>query len=218
MPIPLTKFSKRSKLYIDISNNSRVFNNYILTCDISDTLLYNEYPPIVSENKRYLSNKANHLINPLNVCSNKINKFNNEKKIYRQIDTSNIRCYTNDNNTSLNKESIQKNIQNQVSVYGSLYTNILGSLYTNSDNLYENNRSWNNQSDRKNKHGNVKNSKNSSHKINSGIDIKHNSYDRYLAKKKSQNIKTHPITSEASKALYGNKTRNYGIINCIKNC
>ena len=38
MPIPLTKYSKISALHSDISTNSYIYNTYILTCDISDTI------------------------------------------------------------------------------------------------------------------------------------------------------------------------------------
>ncbi len=55
---------------------------------------------------------------------------------------------------------------------------------------------------------------------NENIDIKHNSYDRYLSRKKSQYIKTE-LQDINLKPKYGNKTFKLGIVrsnSCIKNC
>ena len=44
-----------------------------------------------------------------------------------------------------------------------------------------------------------------------GIDVKHNSYARYLARLKSKSLGTQ--VNSAPKAIMGNKTKNYGLIN-----
>jgi len=44
-----------------------------------------------------------------------------------------------------------------------------------------------------------------------GVDIKHNSYDRYLARKKAPALRTETTTSVP---LKGNKTKAYGLITC----
>jgi len=53
-----------------------------------------------------------------------------------------------------------------------------------------------------------------------GVDIKHNSYARYLARKKATNIRTQtfmPIRIFPA-AIQGNKTRAYGIVTNSKYC
>ena len=69
---------------------------------------------------------------------------------------------------------------------------------------------WNNSSDR------IYDYKNSNNK-NKGVDVKHNSYDRYLARKKSQYLKSETYSSSV-KPLFGNKTMKFGLINCVSNC
>ena len=221
MPIPLTKYSKLSQLHIDLSNNSRIYNNYILTCDISDTHIIDGEE--TRNRQKYLTSKAAHLIHPFSICSNATNKFNNEKKIYKQVDPSNVRCYTLPETTSLDPVSTQKQIQKQVRAPGSLYTMNLGSLHINSNDLHNNDTPWHNASDRRDSHGKTENSASSSHKQNSGVDIKHNSYDRYLGRKKSQFLKTEatattPKTYTNWPTYWGNKTRTYGLVNCNRTC
>ena len=46
-----------------------------------------------------------------------------------------------------------------------------------------------------------------------GVDVKHNSFDRILARKKAQNIRTDSTSATASVPVYGNKVKTYGIIN-----
>ncbi len=46
-----------------------------------------------------------------------------------------------------------------------------------------------------------------------GVDVKHNSFDRILARKKAQNIRTDSTSATASVPIYGNKVKTYGIIN-----
>ena len=45
-----------------------------------------------------------------------------------------------------------------------------------------------------------------------GVDVKHNSFDRILARKKAQNIRSDSINSTASVPLMGNKVKTYGIV------
>ena len=215
MPIPLTKYSKLSQLHIDLSNNSRVINNYILTCDLSDTEIYDGED--VRNRQKYLNSKAAYLIHPFSICSNATNKFNNEKKIYKQVDPSNVRCYTLPESTSIDPVSTQKQIQKQVRVAGSLYTMNLGSLNINSDDLANGDTPWHNSSDRRAAHGAPEYSV-TSLKANKGVDIKHNSYDRYLGRKKSQHLKTQTLASAATNPQYGNKVRTFGLINCVRSC
>ena len=112
-------------------------------------------------------------------------------------------------------------IINTVRVPASLYSNNLASLHINSDNLGTN-KPWNNSSDRVQAHGPNSNSASSSTKQNYGVDIKHNSYDRYLGRKKSQNLKTERRTTPDSyttwPTYWGNKTYKFSIVNCQKTC
>jgi hypothetical protein len=50
-----------------------------------------------------------------------------------------------------------------------------------------------------------------------GVDIKHNSYARYLGRKKAVNIRTHAITP-VPLPIQGNKTQAYGLINQSQQC
>ena len=45
-----------------------------------------------------------------------------------------------------------------------------------------------------------------------GVDVKHNSYDRYLARKKAPILRTETSVSVPVK---GNKTKTYGLITCL---
>lgn len=51
-----------------------------------------------------------------------------------------------------------------------------------------------------------------------GVDIKHNSYDRYLAKLKASKLKTQPNNTAATTAIQGNKTKKYGMLSLPRNC
>ena len=44
-----------------------------------------------------------------------------------------------------------------------------------------------------------------------GVDVKHNSYDRYLARKKAPNLKTQ--SNQVATPVMGNKTRHWGLVN-----
>ncbi len=51
-----------------------------------------------------------------------------------------------------------------------------------------------------------------------GVDIKHNSYARYLGRKKGANLRTQPLAKQAANALIGNKKRMFGLIANSENC
>tara|TARA_B100000780_G_scaffold65527_1_gene43064 strand:- start:5750 stop:6403 length:654 start_codon:yes stop_codon:yes gene_type:complete len=217
MPIPLTKYNKISALQNDISNNSYIYNQYILTCDLSDTQYLDN--GTVRANEIYLNSKANYLIHPFSNVTNCVTKFNTEKTLY-QYKKSNVPAITG--TTDYDISATQKIIQNTVRVPASLYINNLASLHINSDNIGTT-KPWNNSSDRLQAHGHNLNSATSSTKQNYGVDIKHNSYDRYLGRKKSQNLKSdkqgsNPRDNTSWPTYWGNKTYKFSIVNCKKTC
>jgi hypothetical protein len=190
-----------------LGNNEGISRDYFLTADSSDVYLGEDV------NKRYLNSRADYYLNTFNTCSNTVNKFNNDKTIYRAKNTLQMRRKTNlDISSSLHNDSTQKIIQNQVRVPGSLYTMNLASL--TSGNSTKNKKPWNNASDRYYDY-------NLSKEKEKGVDIKHNSYDRYLNRKKSNNLKTEQLVEPPIKPLYGNKIRKFGLItnaNCKLSC
>ena len=108
--------------------------------------------------------------------------------------------------SSLTPILTQKKIQNQLNAPSTLYSTNLRSLTVANEIDNSNTKSWNNASDR------IYDYKNSNHK-NKGVDIKHNSYDRFLARKKSQYLKTETIASTSNNVpLYGNKTRKFSMV------
>jgi uncharacterized membrane protein YgcG len=123
-------------------------------------------------------------------------------------------------------EITQKRIWNQVRVPSSLYTMNLATMYIVDGRTTDVN--WNQSSDRQvpsigtyyvPSRGNTtkgtvtRNRPGASGSAGTGVDIKHNSYARYLARKKGKNIKTN--TTEVA-PIIGNKTRTYGIISaCV---
>tara|TARA_B100000424_G_scaffold266755_2_gene258423 strand:- start:826 stop:1479 length:654 start_codon:yes stop_codon:yes gene_type:complete len=217
MPIPLTKYNKISALHNDISNNSYIYNTYILTCDISDTQYLDNG---IQKNKNiYLNNKANYLIHPFSNVTNCTTKFNNEKSLYQYKKPL---VPPINGITDYDISATQKIIQKTVRVPSSLYSNNLASLHINSNNLGTN-KPWNNASDRVVAHGPNSNQNISSIKQNYGVDIKHNSYDRYLGRKKSQHLKsdtevTIPSPYTTWPTYWGNKTYKFSIVNCKKTC
>ena len=212
MPIPYTKYNK---IPTDLCNNcfSKIDVNYhIFTCDISDTL---SVDGLNKPLKIYLDSKASFLIHPLSKVSNCVTQFssnNNSAFKYKKP----IACPI-EGSTSHNAIQTQKAIQNVLHTSSSNFTQVLSSLTTSSDTI--SNKPWHNASDRAQKHGATNNSSNTSQKINSGIDIKHNSYARYLAKKKGISLRTELLSAQS--ALIGNKTKYYSISTqngCIANC
>lgn len=207
MPVNNTKYNYVTKLQIDLSNNSYLNSGsgarHILTCDPSDTLLEENQPY-----KIYLTSKASQLIHPFSQVSNCQSQLNNTNNLFKikipqklHIDPSNI-------------VQRQKQMQKVVRTYSSNYTMNLASLYVNNNNINSSNviRDNRNASDRLIAHGKGK---------NAGIDVKHGSYDRYLARKKSGHLK-----SDANNAIlpnHGNfiKTKKFGLVNsttCINQC
>lgn len=181
MPILNTKYNKISKLHNDLSSNSFVYNNYILTCDLSDTNMED------INNKIYLNSKAEFLMHPFSRVRNCVNKFNNEKESYRYKEN---KCLNADNlpSSSIDISSTQKIIQKTVRVDSSLYTDNLASLHISNNKTKRND-----------------------------VSIKHDSYSRYIGKKKEQHLKSDKNISN-SIILYGNKNYKFGIINCKQNC
>jgi hypothetical protein len=208
MPIPDTKYnSNSSKIKPDLSNNYFVKNNHIVTCDISDTLVRNSSS---QPNNIYLESKAAFLIHPfsnVSKCNTQFSSNNNLAFKYKKPLTSPI-----DNLTSHNTIQIQKEIQDQLHTSSSNYTQVLGSLAVSEAINNSHTKAWHNASDRTQK-------KTGS---NYGVDIKHNSYDRYLAKKKSTTLKTQNNQTSHPIPLQGNKTKYYSLItqnnNCTTNC
>jgi hypothetical protein len=208
MPIPDTKYnSNSSKIKPDVSNNYFVKNNHIVTCDISDTLVRNSSS---QTNNIYLTSKAAFLIHPfsnVSKCNTQFSSNNNLAFKYKKPLTSPI-----DDLTSHNAIQIQKAIQDQLHTSSSNYTQVLSSLNVAQAINNSNTKAWHNASDRTQK------------KVGSnyGVDIKHNSYDRYLAKKKSTTLKTQNSQTSQPIPLQGNKTKYYSLItqnnNCTTNC
>jgi hypothetical protein len=128
--------------------------------------------------------------------------------------------------TSLNTQKI---IQYQVRAPSSMYIMNLGTMHVAANYRKSINGKYN-PSDRNTphitlnpipSHGNSTRSSQTSLRPGSmrpggiGVDIKHNSYDRYLAKLKANKLKTQ---STSTIAIQGNKTRNYGMLsNCVNN-
>jgi len=211
MPVNNTKYNYVNKLQIELSNNSYTNpgSRHILTCDPSDTYL-NDDPY-----KVYLGSKASHLIHPFSKVSNcqkSIGELSGNQLVY---DNSNS-LFTIKIPKSIfidpsNIAQSQKQMQNVVRVSSSLYTMNLASLHVNSNDISGSDvaRGKYNASDRLKPHGKGK---------NIGVDIKHNSYDRYLARKKSQYLKTEQSNNFVPK--YGNKTMKFGLVygSRCKNC
>jgi len=218
MPIPDTKYNHKPsyKLKVDLCNNSFFYTDrtyhHIFTCDISDTQTFDNPPQPI---KIYLNSKASFLIHPFSKVSNCVTQFssnNNSAFKYKKP----ISCPI-EGPTSHNAIQTQKAIQNVLHTSSSNFTQVLSSLTITTD--ISSGKPWHNASDRAQKHGTINANSRTSQKINSGVDIKHNSYARYLAKKKGISLRTEP--SSAPSALIGNKTKYYSISThelCVKNC
>ena len=202
MPEPNTKYNYITKLQKDLSNNSFIFPgaNHILTCDLSDTLIENiETAPY----KVYLESRAKFYMHPFSQVSNCNPNIDNSKTIYKTKIPARVPIQEL---SSLSPILTQKKIQNQVNSTSTLYSTNLTSLTVANEIDNSNTKSWNNASDR------IYDYKNSNHK-NKGVDIKHNSYDRFLARKKSQYLKTETSASTSNNVpLYGNKTRKFSMV------
>ena len=213
MPILDTTFyNYNTKLKTKLRANL-LYSNNILTCDTSNDV-------ITIPNKIYLNSKAAFLIHPFSQVSNCDTPFSNtnsnfkyKKPVVCPIDAS----------SSHNIIQIQKEIQNQLHTASSNYTQVISSLNVSQDiNNSSYKKPWHNASDRAQAHGQLSIIVNSSQKENKGLDIKHNSYDRYLAKKKSTTLKTQKTQTIQPLPLQGNKTKYYSLTtqnsNCISDC
>lgn len=206
MPVNNTKYNYVTKLQIDLSNNSYLNSGsgarHIFTCDPSDTLLEENQPY-----KIYLTNKASQLIHPFSQVSNCQSQLNNINSLF------NIKIPQSVHIDPSNVVQRQKQMQKVVRTYSSNYTMNLASLYVNNNNINSSNviRGNRNASDRLLAHGKGK---------NAGIDVKHGSYDRYLARKKSGFLKT-DANDNSLVPNYGNKTKKFGLVNstsCVNQC
>ena len=132
----------------------------------------------------------------------------------------------------------QKRIWYQVRAPASIYMMNLAALTVAADekNLTESTAfvNWNQMSDRVNPHSmqfqNHPSRGNSTKKTltslkpgacspgGRGVDVKHDSYARYLARKKASNIRTQSDKPAASTPRYGNKTKMYGMITNSQFC
>ena len=213
MPILDTTFySYNTKLKTKLRANL-LYSNNIITCDTSNDIL-------TIPNKIYLNSKAAFLIHPVSQVSNCDTPFSNtnsnfkyKKPIVSPIDAS----------SSHNIIQIQKEIQNQLHTSSSNYTQVISSLNVSQDiNNSSSKKPWHNASDRAQPHGQISTNVNTSQKENRGLDIKHNSYSRYLAKKKSGTLKTQKTQTIEPIPLNGNKTKYYSLTtqntNCVSNC
>ena len=213
MPILDTTFySYNTKLKTKLRANL-LYSNNIITCDTSNDIL-------TIPNKIYLNSKAAFLIHPVSQVSNCDTPFSNtnsnfkyKKPIVSPIDAS----------SSHNIIQIQKEIQNQLHTSSSNYTEVISSLNISKDiNNSSSKKPWHNASDRAQPHGQISTNVNTSQKENRGLDIKHNSYSRYLAKKKSGTLKTQKTQTIEPIPLKGNKTKYYSLTtqntNCVSNC
>jgi hypothetical protein len=121
----------------------------------------------------------------------------------------------------------QKRIWGQVRVPGSLYTMNLAALSSGAARIAsQTTLNWNQRSDRvlaarqtivHPSHGNSVHSSLTSGRPGAsspggvGVDVKHDSYARYLNRKKAQNFKTQ-TQNKASVPIQGNKTYNIGLL------
>ena len=210
MPVNNTKYNYVNKLQIELSNNSYINpdSRHILTCVPSDVYLNDPY-------KVYLGSKASHLIHPFSQVSNcqkSIGELSGNQLVYNNSNSLfTIKIPKSVHIDPSNIAQRQKQMQNVVRAPSSLYTMNLASLHVNSNDISGSDvaRGKYNASDRLTPHGKGK---------NIGVDIKHNSYDRYLARKKSQYLKTEQSNNFVPK--YGNKTMKFGLVygSRCKNC
>jgi hypothetical protein len=141
-----------------------------------------------------------------------------------------------DCNIEARNEITQKRIWKQVRAYSSLYTMAnaaanVGGDFTNLPLPKYSNVNWNQMSDRNRpgvqiaivpSRGNSTRSSITRERPGAcspggkGVDIKHGSYDRYLARRKSNLVRNQ--LSSTSLPLYGNKSQTYGMLSqtCVK--
>ena len=223
MPILDTKYNiasysstgiKRIKpiLHRDLSNLSLFHNINAFDSSCNENTNINNIP--------YLESRASYLINQVSKVKNCVTKFNiteESKKRFKYVKPIGCKTCDSSSNTSLSDIQTQKKIQNQVSVSSSLYSMNLKVLHLSHDiNNSNNKKAHDNRSDRSKIHGSIY-QKNSSIKENQGIDIKHNSYNRYLGKLKGKYLRNESENINLT-PKFGNKTKKYALINCNNNC
>ena len=148
---------------------------------------------------------------------------------------SSIPCVSCENVENGNGKVVinQKRIWNQVRVPASMYVMNKGSLTSASNRIKNgNNVNWNQSSDQvlaaiqtlvHPSHGNSLKQTVTSHRPGaaspggSGVDVKHDSYARFLNRKKALHFKTQTSTP-ASIPLYGNKTKSINLLAQSPNC
>jgi len=216
MPILDTTFyNYDTKLKAALRNNSGTINHR-LTCKVNDTLKYGTSIP----SNIYLNSKASFLMHPFSQVSNCDTHFSSTNSNFKYKKP--ISCPI-DASSSHSSIQIQKEIQDQLHTSSSNYTQVISSLNVVQDiNNSVSKKPWHNASDRAQAHGEVSTNVVTSNKENKGIDIKHNSYARYLAKKKSETLKTQKTQTIKPFPLSGNKTKYYSLTtqnnNCVSNC
>ena len=213
MPILDTTFYNYNTKLKTTLRNSLLYNSHMLTCDTSKNA-------IVIPNKIYLNSKASFLIHPFSQVANCDTPFSNTNSNFKYKKP--IACPI-DASSSHNIIQIQKEIQNQLHTSCSNYTQVISSLNIAQDiNNSISKKPWHNASDRTQAHGQISINVKTSQKENKGVDIKHNSYERYLARKKSTTLKTQNTQSIQPLPLRGNKTKYYSLTtqtnNCVSNC
>jgi hypothetical protein len=133
-----------------------------------------------------------------------------------------VSCSSCSSNIKCSVEITQKRIWNQVRTPTSLYTMNVGSLTSAAERLQSAPLvNWNQRSDRQNasvqtavhpSHGNSTKTSLTRERPGAcapggtGVDKKHDSYARYLNRKKAGNLRTEPVNTRATKPLQGNKT------------
>jgi len=145
-----------------------------------------------------------------------------------------VNCSSCTSDIACSKVITQKRIWQQVRVPSSLYAMNVGSFTSAAERLqngpYTN---WNQRSDRQiasiqtavhPSHGNSTKTTLTSNKPGAcapggtGVDIKHDSYARYLNRKKAGNLRTQPVNTRATKPTYGNKTYATNVVDTSIDC
>jgi hypothetical protein len=158
---------------------------------------------------------------------NKCNCTIQEQSITKQC----VSCGVCDSLTKINTAITQKRMWKQVRAPASLYTMSISAL-ANTQRIRANDPiNWNQSSDQQIEsqqtayhptRGDSTKRTLTSEKPGSqapggkGVDIKHNSYARYLNRLKAGNIRTQ--SNQVAKPLFGNKVKTYGMINNSENC
>lgn len=146
--------------------------------------------------------------------------------LYTQSPTYNVvqcvSCAACTSATACSAEITQKRIWQQVRTPASLYMMNVGALTSAAERLKNKAQvNWNQRSDRQEastqtavhpSHGNSTRSSLTRERPGAcapggiGVDIKHDSYARYLNRKKAGNLRTQPVNTRANKPIQGNKT------------